>query len=157
MFTGESAHTLDAKNRVFVPKRIQSHLERDADGNLAVVLTRGFEDCVFLYSAQGWQEAVGRMVTQAFAGKDQRKMQRLFFGSAHEAQLDGSGRVVLPEKLRTRAKIDKEVVIVGIADRVEIWDKQAWDAYEAEHGDDYDDLDVVLVGGGGGGPEGDDS
>ena len=147
MFTGESTHTLDAKNRVFVPKRIQQHLERDENGHLAVVLTRGFEDCVFLYSAKGWKDAVARMITQAAAGKEQRTMQRLFFGSAHETQLDGSGRVVLPEKLRGRAKIDKEVVIVGIADRVEIWDKQAWEAFEESNADNYDNLDVVLLGG----------
>jgi len=152
VFVGESAHSLDAKHRVFVPKRFQDGLDRDADGNLIVVITRGFERCLFLFSESGFQEVLRRLQTQPFGGEEQRKMQRLFFSNTHRCQLDGSGRLVLPEKLRTYAGIEKEVCMIGVASRAEIWDKAAWDRFESENADDFDHLDVVLCGGGGPAP-----
>ena len=146
MFTGESNHNLDAKHRVVVPKRFQEVLERDKDGHLSIVLTRGFERCLFLFSEDGFQRVLERLQTQPFGGAQLRKMQRLFFSNTHRCQLDASGRLVLPEKLRTFAGIDREVVLVGVADRAEIWGKAEWERFEAESADDFDDLDVVLVG-----------
>lgn len=149
MFVGESFHTLDAKHRVFVPKRFQEVLGRDADGNLDVILTRGFEGCLFLFSVAGFEDVLGRLRTQAFGGEQLRRMQRLFFSNTHRCQLDASGRLLLPEKLRTFARIEKEVAMVGVAERAEIWDRGAWERFESESGGDFDDLDVVLCGDGG--------
>ena len=73
-------------------------------------------------------------------------MQRLFFANTHQCQLDASGRLVLPEKLRTLAGIDREVVMIGVADRAEIWDRAEWERFERENAGDFDELDVVLVG-----------
>jgi MraZ protein len=151
VFTGDSIHTLDPKNRVFVPKRFQEQLGRDADGQQVAVLTRGFEGCLFLFSRQSYAAVLQRLTTQPFGGERLRTMQRLFFSNVHETPLDSSGRVLLPEKLRKYAGIDKEVVMVGVADRGEIWDKARWEAFESENDDHFDDLDVVLVGGGPGG------
>jgi MraZ protein len=148
VFSGDSIHTLDPKNRVFVPKRFQDHLGRDAAGQLVAVLTRGFEGCLFLFSKQGYEQVLQRLTTQPFGGAQLRTMQRLFFANVHEAPLDSSGRVLLPEKLRRYAGIDKEVVMVGVADRAEIWDRARWERFEAENDDHFDSLDVVLVGGG---------
>jgi MraZ protein len=149
VFTGDSIHTLDPKNRVFVPKRFQDLLERDAEGERIAVLTRGFEGCLFLFSKQGYAQVLKRLTTQPFGGVELRTMQRLFFSNVHETPLDGSGRVLLPEKLRKYAGIDKEVVMVGVADRAEIWDRARWEKFEHENDDHFDGLDVVLVGGGG--------
>ncbi len=154
MFVGESLHSLDNKHRVFVPKRFQEVLERDAEGSLNVVLTRGFERCLFLFSVGGFEGVLRRLRTQAFGGVQLRKMQRLFFANTHRCQLDGSGRLVLPEKLRSFAGIDKEVAMVGVAERAEIWDRAAWERFEADSVDDFDDLDVALCGDGGGPTEG---
>ena len=156
MFSGESKHTLDSKHRVFVPKRFQSVLDRGDDGHLAVVLTRGFDGCLFLFSEPGFEEVRSRLETQPFGGGELRKMQRLFFSNTHSSQLDASGRVVLPEKLRRLAGIEGEVVMVGVADRAEIWDRAKWEIFEAENSDSFDDLDVVLVGRGGTPPAGGD-
>ena len=155
MFTGDSTHTLDPKNRVFVPKRFQDELGRDADGQQIAVLTRGFEGCLFLFSKPGFEQVLARLTTQPFGGEQLRTMQRLFFSNVHETPLDSSGRVLLPEKLRKYASIDKEVVMVGVADRAEIWDRTRWERFQSENDDHFDGLDVVLVGGGGpngGGP-----
>lgn len=155
MFSGDSTHTLDPKNRVFVPKRFQDQLGRDPEGQQVAILTRGFEGCLFLFSEQGYQKVLERLQTQPFGGEQLRKMQRLFFSNVHPTPLDSSGRVLLPEKLRKYASIERDVVMVGVADRAEIWDRARWEKFEADSDDDFDDLDVVLVGGGpSGGPGG---
>jgi MraZ protein len=155
VFSGDSIHTLDPKNRVFVPKRFQDELGRDADGQQVAVLTRGFEGCLFLFSAPGYQRVLERLQTQPFGGAELRKMQRLFFSNVHPTPLDSSGRILLPEKLRRYAGLDKEVAMVGVADRAEIWDRARWEAFESESDGDFDSLGVVLVDGrlgGGAGP-----
>ncbi len=154
MFFGESSHSLDSKHRVFVPKRFQDALGRDAEGNLTAVLARGFERCLFLYSLAGFQEILRRLRTQPFGAEETRRMQRLFFANTHQATLDGSGRLVLPEKLRSFAGIEREVVMVGVADRAEIWDKAGWERYERANDADYDRLGELLWGGDGAAPEG---
>ena len=146
MFISQSIHTLDAKNRVFIPKRFQTGLKRDEDtGHRIAMVTRGFERCLFLFSEPEFGAVLGRMRTLAFEGTEERKMQRLFFGSTHRAPLDASGRLLLPEPLRKIAGIDKEVVLVGGGDRIEIWAKEVWEAYEEENSADYDNLDRVLL------------
>ena len=152
MFCGDSTHTLDPKNRVFVPKRFQDQLARDPGGQQVAVLTRGFEGCLFLFSEQGYAKVLERLQTQPFGGERLRTMQRLFFSNVHPSPLDSSGRLLLPEKLRKYAGIDKEVVMVCVADRAEVWDRVRWEKFESDHDDHFDDLDVVLVGGGPGGP-----
>lgn len=151
MFYGESTHSLDAKHRVFIPKRFQDALTRDEAGDFSVVLTRGFERCLFLFSTADFEEVKRRLKLQPFGAEAMRRMQRLFFANTHRATLDGSGRLVLPEKLRRTAGIDKEVVLVGVADRAEIWDKAEWEKYEAENDAGFDELGDVLLGEGEGG------
>lgn len=151
VFSGDSIHTLDPKNRVFVPKRFQDQLGRDSEGHQVAILTRGFEGCLFLFSQEGYRKVLERLQTQPFGGEQLRKMQRLFFANVHPTPVDSSGRVLLPEKLRKYAGIDKEVVMVGVADRAEIWDRARWEKFETDSDDDFDSLDVVLIGGGPGG------
>lgn len=146
MWLGESTHTLDGKHRVFVPKRFLGGLVRDNEGRTPVVLTRGFEGCLFLFSEGNWAEIVAGLNTRAFAGPEERKMQRLFFSKANYLHLDGSGRLLIPENLRSLVGIDREIEIVGAHDRLEIWPKAAWDAYCAENSGEFDRLDQVLRG-----------
>ncbi len=148
MFGGESAHNLDSKNRLFIPKRIQEELPRNDEGHRTCVLTRGFEGCLFLFSEPGFQEVLMRLETQPFVGKEQRKMQRLFFSNTYRGQLDGNGRLLVPEKLKEVAGLEREVVLVGVAKRAEIWSKAAWESFEEDSSADFDDLDGVLRGDG---------
>ena len=147
MFFGESTHSLDAKHRVFVPKRFQDALARDAEGNLTAVLSRGFERCLFLFSTKDFEDILRRLRTQPFGAEETRRVQRLFFANTHQATLDASGRLVLPEKLRSFAGIDREVVMVGVADRAEIWDKASWERYEKSNESEFDKLGELLWGG----------
>jgi transcriptional regulator MraZ len=151
MFYDSSTHTMDAKNRVFVPKRFQQALGRDPEGNMVAFLTRGLDGCLFLFSEKGFERALERMDTQAFAGPEQRRMQRLFFSNTTRVQLDASGRLLIPEKLRRQVDLGKEVVMVGVVQRAEIWPKDRWERLEAEMDGEFDQLDSVLCEGSGGG------
>src|SRR5687767_6346068 len=121
MFLGESIHTLDKKSRIVVPKRFLAEFPEDDKRRRTALLTRGFEGCLFLFPEQGFEQALARMQLQAFGGAELRKMQRLFFSNAHQTQIDGAGRMVVPEKLRELAGLglEQDVVLVGCADRAE--------------------------------------
>jgi MraZ protein len=146
VFCGDSHHSVDAKNRVFVPKRFQQDLPLDENGNRFAILTRGLDGCLFLFPELGLERALERMDTQAFAAADQRKLQRLFFSYTSQVTLDASGRLLLPEKLRKLAGIEREVVMVGVVDRVEIWSAARWEAFESENGAAFEELENVLTG-----------
>ena len=144
MFYDSSYHTIDAKNRVFVPKRFLPELGRGSEGDVVCYLTLGFEGCLFLFSETGFESALERLNVEAFAGSEARKMQRLFFSNTQKTALDASGRLLIPDKLKSRIGIDKEIVMVGVADRAEIWPKERWDEFQASNEADYDLLDRVL-------------
>lgn len=146
MFCGDSSHSVDAKHRVFLPKRFQSELPLDESGARVAVLTRGLDGCLYLFTEAGLEQALERMDTEAFAGADHRKLQRLFFSYTSRVTLDASGRLLLPEKLRKLAGILKDVVMVGVRQRVEIWATERWDAFEVEHGGAFEELEDVLTG-----------
>jgi MraZ protein len=146
MFCGDSHHSVDAKNRVFVPKRFQQDLPLDENGNRFAILTRGLDGCLFLFPESGLERALERMDTQAFAPADQRKLQRLFFSYTSQVTLDASSRLLLPDKLRKLAGIEREVVMVGVVDRVEIWSAQRWEEFEAQNGAAFEELENVLTG-----------
>lgn len=146
MWIGESTHTLDAKHRVFLPKRFQDGLGRDAEGNLTAILSRGFEECLFLYSETGFQRALDRLQTQAFTSEQQRLMQRLLFSDTYHTTLDTAGRLLLPESLRTLAQMQaKEVVVIGLIDRIELWDKTRWVEFKTRNQSKFNQLDRVLA------------
>jgi MraZ protein len=146
VFCGDSRHTVDGKKRVFLAKRFQQGLPLDPEGNRVAVLTRGLDGCLFLFPEFGLERALQRMNTEAFAPKDMRKLQRMFFSFSHRVSLDASGRLLLPEKLRKLAGIEKEVVAVGVMDRIELWAAERWDAFAAENEDAFDDLEDLLTG-----------
>ena len=148
MFLSKSAHTVDAKGRVFVPKRFQEVLDRGAEGSLRVILTKGFEGCLFLFAESGFRKAALRLHTQAFSGEKLRRIQRLFFANTHKVQLDSSGRLLIPEELRRFAGLQREVMMIGSMERAEIWDKDAWTAFEEHSSAEFDELGSVLCGDG---------
>ena len=146
MFVGDSCHNQDAKNRVSLPKRFQSELPLNGEGERLVMVTRGLDGCLFLFSEDGFREALGRMDTGAFTGKDQRTMQRLMLSATSRVSLDSSGRLLLTEKLRKLAELEKEVVLVGVMDRIELWAAEAWDRFESENEERFEELESVLTG-----------
>ncbi|MBI2025312.1 division/cell wall cluster transcriptional repressor MraZ [Candidatus Kaiserbacteria bacterium] len=126
MFLGEYFHTFDAKNRISVPVKFRKGLGR------AVVVTRGLDRCLYVYSRKAWEQEARRYVTGASGNAARRGLARLFLAGSFEAEVDGSGRVLVPENLKSFASIGEKAVIAGVADRVEIWEENAWKKYTAD-------------------------
>jgi MraZ protein len=146
VFCGDSSHTLDDKGRVFVPKRFQEGLSRTQDGTLVAYLSRGQDTCLYLFSELGFERALEELNTRVFSGEDVRGVKRVFFANTMRVELDASGRILIPEKLREGAGLGKEIVLIGVGDRAEIWPKGAWEKYETANLKKLEHIDRVLAG-----------
>ncbi len=139
MFTGEYQHTIDAKGRLAIPAKFRGRLERGA------VLVRGAEPCLYMFTVEEW-ERIGEALERAEIDKERRRrMDRRFFGTAFECELDAQGRIVVPPKFRTFAGLDGETTIIGARKRCEIWNSARWEAYQDEMAnDDLTGLDLPF-------------
>jgi MraZ protein len=123
MLLGEYEHTLDDKNRLTLPAKFRQAF---ADG---IVITRGMDGCLFAYTPSAWQQFVaGRLEGLNPLSKEARQISRFMFAGASEAELDKQGRVMVPAALISHARLEREVVVAGVRDHVEIWDRAAWRA-----------------------------
>jgi len=121
MLLGEHAHTIDDKNRLTLPARFR-HVFGDG-----IVVTRGMDGCLFAYTRDDWERLVqDRLGSLDPLSKEGRRMQRFFFSAAAESDLDKQGRVILPAALLEHAKLGRDVVVAGVHDHLEIWDRDAW-------------------------------
>ena len=121
MLLGAYDHTLDDKNRLTLPAKFR---EAFIDG---VVITRGLDGCLYAFRREDWDRLVdSRLSTLDPLSPEGRRLQRHFFSGASEAELDKQGRVMIPAQLIEHAKLSKEVVVAGVNDRLEVWDRAAW-------------------------------
>ena len=120
MLSGEHDHSLDEKNRLTLPARL-----RDELGD-RVVVTRGLDGCLYVYAAAEWAKLAERVGTLDPLSREARTMQRFFFASGMEAELDKQGRIVIPATLLESAGIGRDVTVAGIYDHLEIWDRAVW-------------------------------
>ena len=134
MFIGEFQHTIDAKGRLIMPARF-----RDELGD-TFVLTKGLDNCLFIYPKTEWQVVQTKLKALPLTNKDARAFVRFFFSGATECETDKQGRVLIPSNLREHARLEKDVVIIGVANRAEIWSKELWDAYNSNPNLSYDEI-----------------
>jgi MraZ protein len=121
MLLGEYEHTIDDKNRLTLPARFRQAFEE------GIVVTRGMDGCLFAYTREDWNALVAsRLSALDPLSKEGRRMQRFFFSGAQETELDKQGRVGLPAALLQHAKLARDVVVAGVHDHLEIWDRDAW-------------------------------
>lgn len=142
MLLGEYQHTLDEKGRLTVPSRL-----REALGETTIV-TRGLENCLFLFPLSTWQELAGRLAALPLTQGDARAFVRFFFSGATECTFDRQGRVMLPQPLREFAGLDREAreaVIIGVSTRVEIWSAERWAAYRKRAEQRYEEIAEKIV------------
>ncbi|MDP3043920.1 MAG: division/cell wall cluster transcriptional repressor MraZ [Bacillota bacterium] len=139
MFIGEYQHTMDNKGRLFIPARFREGL-----GDRFVV-TKGLDRCLFAYSVEEWAQLEQKLKKLPFARADARAFVRLFFSGAAELDPDKQGRIVVPVNLRQYAGLDKDVVVLGVSSRVEIWAKDEWERYSTEAGGNYDEFAEKIV------------
>jgi len=125
MLLGEYTHTLDDKKRLTLPKKFKDELGKK------LVVTRGLDNCLFLYSEKEWNKISEGLRGLDFTKSDTRGFNRFMFSGAAEVTPDSAGRILIPDSLRTFASLEHKVVLTGVADRVEIWDEKRWIAYRS--------------------------
>lgn len=125
MFIGEYEHALDDKKRVMLPKAFKSGLGKK------MVLTRGLDNCLFVYSMEAWKTIATRLQNLSFAQADTRGFNRFLLSGAVEVEVDGTGRILIPDHHKQFAGLKKTIVFAGVSDRVEVWDAAQWKSYKA--------------------------
>jgi MraZ protein len=131
MWYGEYTHTLDDKDRFILPAKFREKIK--AIKKRRFYITRGLEGCLFLFSGETWDTLEEKLKSLSFAKQQSRFFNRLYFSGAQEVEIDIQGRVAIPSYLKEFAQIKKEIVIIGVADRIEVWDKKKWDEFYQEN------------------------
>ena len=126
MFYGEYQHSVDPKGRVIVPSKFREGLGEK------FILTKGLDNCLFAYSSDEWSNLETKIKSLPFTDKDVRAFARFFFAGACECELDKQGRILIPQNLREYAGLEKDISIIGVSTRVEIWDKNKWENYSGD-------------------------
>jgi MraZ protein len=139
MFLGDYQHTLDAKGRVSLPAKFRA----DMTGKL--VIAKGFEDCLYVYSADEYNRFVEELLATEDFDPRMRRIRRFFTSGALEAELDSAGRISLPQVLRDYAGLKKDIAVTGNGNRIELWDAEAWAAYNGEDEGSIEDLAKELA------------
>ena len=138
MLTGEFNHSIDAKGRLIIPSKLRESLGEH------FVITKGMDGCLFLYPENEWEAFEDKLRTLPLTNKKARDFKRFFLGSAVEGELDKQGRVLISSSLRAYASLDKEVVLAGVLDKVEIWSKDKWETMNSDA--DMDEITGAMEG-----------
>lgn len=123
MFIGEYRHSIDEKKRLAVPAKFRKELGEGA------VITKGLDNCLVIYPAKPWKEKAEKLAALSEASKEARGYARTILAGAATAEFDRLGRILLPEYLKEYAKIEKNVVITGLNNRLEVWSEKLWNTY----------------------------
>ncbi len=134
MFMSQYNHTIDAKGRVIIPAKFREKL-----GD-SFVITKGLDGCLYGYAEEEWKSFEEKLATLPITNKDSRQFTRFFLAGAAECELDKQGRILIPSVLREFAGLEKDVVLVGVASKIEIWSKERWDEANGAYEDNMDDI-----------------
>ncbi|MFH1890056.1 MAG: division/cell wall cluster transcriptional repressor MraZ [Candidatus Kuenenbacteria bacterium] len=124
MFLGEYSHTVDNKNRLAIPAKFRFDLKQGA------VITRGLDNCLFLFTRNDWQALVKKISGLPLSQANARSFSRMMLMGAMEVKMDKLGRILIPEYLKKFAGLGKKVIIGGVLNRIEIWDETKWTIYK---------------------------
>ncbi|MCL6626101.1 MAG: division/cell wall cluster transcriptional repressor MraZ [Alicyclobacillus shizuokensis] len=139
MFMGEFQHTLDDKGRMIVPVRFREEL------GSSFVITRGLDKCLFVYPMAEWETLEGKLKALPLTRADARSFVRFFFSGASECSLDKQGRMLIPGSLRDYAGLERDCVVLGVSNRVEIWAQATWQSYSANAAESFAEIAENLV------------
>ena len=134
MFIGQYRYNVDEKGRIVIPIEFRKQFGG------AVIVNKGFERCITIYTTSDWNKAVEKITSLSFTKSANRKFSRYFMSSAFQKEVDNQGRINLDDCLIEHAKITKECVIAGVGNMIEIWSKEEWDIVEANRLDEFDEL-----------------
>ena len=133
MFMGEYNHIIDAKGRLIIPARFRELLGEE------FILTKGLDGCLSIYPMDAWEAFETKLRALPLTNKNARTFTRFFVAGATNCELDRQGRILVPQTLREFAGLEKEVVLTGNLDRIEIWSKEKW-----SENCNYDDMDSIA-------------
>lgn len=139
MFMGEYNNKLDAKGRMIVPSKFRGELSDQ------FVITRGLDKCLFGYTLDEWSRIEESMKSLSLTKRDARKFMRLFFSGATVVEVDKQGRINIPRNLRTYAGLEKDCTIIGVSNRIEIWETAEWTDFYTESEENFEDIAEDLI------------
>ena len=134
MLLGQYNHNIDEKGRVSVPAKFREEL------GMSFIVTKGLDNCLFAYSKEEWSKFEEKLKTLPLTNPNARNFIRFFFSGATECEIDKQGRINLPQNLRDYADLTKEVTVIGVSTRVEIWNRDKWNNYTSDENMDVDDI-----------------
>ena len=134
MFIGEYHHTIDEKNRIIIPAKFRGELGTN------FIVTRGIENCLFVYSLDNWAKITDKLSSLPFTKKDARTFNRFFMSGATNVELDKQGRININAPLVDYAKLNKDCVVIGTGDRLEIWSQELWNSFFDSTKDSMSDI-----------------
>lgn len=140
MFIGEYQHSLDDKGRLFMPAKFREEL------GPRFIVTRGFDHCLFAFPLNTWQSLNEQMQKLSLGSPEARAFLRLFFAGAAECEVDRQGRVLLPPYLREHAHLQADCAVIGVSNRVEIWDRALWESFRESAAETYESIAEKLIG-----------
>lgn len=136
---GEYQHSLDEKGRLIIPAKFRDDL------GSSFVITRGLDKCLFVYPAGEWSSLEEKLKNLPLTKADARSFVRFLLAGATQSDLDTQGRVMLPQNLREHANIQRDVVVIGVGTRVEIWAKEEWETYESNASSSFEEIAEKIV------------
>lgn len=142
MFRGRFEHTIDEKGRLSIPSRFREILS--ARGESELILT-DFDSCLAAYPREEWRQLEEKIKRLSTIQKDVRNFLRLFYSSATETPLDSQGRILIPPQMRERARLGKDVILLGLLNKIEIWDKNSWEEFVAHSAGTFEEIASRLV------------
>lgn len=145
MFYGEHEHSIDNKGRLIIPSKFREVFKENYVERFFV--TRGLDTCLFVFTEDEWKKQEGRFKSLSFTNSEARHFNRLYFSGACEVTCDKQGRVIIPDYLKDFALIKRDVVIVGVSNRMEIWSKENWQHYFKNTKDSFEKIAEKVFGG----------
>jgi len=137
VFYGEYEHTVDAKGRLIIPSRLREVIVKRELAPLTIC--QGLDQCLFLFGEKDWKEFEDRLRSLPLEQADARRVTREFFSSAAPCELDKQGRIMIPGKLRKYAALDGDVTVMGVLNRIEIWNRARWNEYHMVSSTQFED------------------
>lgn len=134
MLMGEFQHNIDAKGRIIIPAKLREDL------GSKFVITRGLDGCVFGYPLDNWEKIQEKLKQLPLAKKEARAFTRFFYSAAAEAEIDKQGRINIPTTLVNYANLEKECLVLGVSDRIEIWSKEKWENVSSEIEESFEEI-----------------
>jgi len=143
MFYGEYEHTLDRKDRIIIPSKFRDAVKEHYIEKFFI--TRGLDKCLFMFAEDEWKLQEQKFKSMSFTKAEHRRFNRLFFSGAAELVLDKQGRILIPSYLKDYAGIKRDLYIIGVANRIEIWSRANWTDYYSTSKEAFEEVAEKLI------------